>query len=777
MPSSKDAYVSYRGGRRRDFGYVDRPSPLVFVDLDADVDALRTLPRALTRHHDGLLLIRPHTVQQSPSGFLGRLVDRSRYWGVNQRIAVVEHPVGAPAKIIGLDGEELESEDWLTRARAVELEGILEFGQAIWRPRNYHYRLITGEHAPSYVKLADAIREPRDATVLAAWLLEHVDADTGVLLDSGTLTPIAQALDRELLAGGKTIGEVRVVDQLARMATDVDALVDRTSGRAGRLLAIVSVSSSGSMVKRVISALDRRGESLAGATVAVMVDKGNDNPDPGRVDIWTPPLPSETPLVERGDYDEVGCRLCRTPGRAIVVPINPFTFNAMLPTELRPVVPDLDDPRDNRQLWEAAHRASAITVERSAVMAMRSHRSDKVPMGIKFDLERLIADDTFVEHLKDRIRAAQQEEGLSAGADLVLVAEHEHREAFQEFWPKVKDLLERDDAEVAPFPPDSDFSEDLCERIRAAESILVFMLGAVSGGSIQRALVGVQDARKGTPKFRLEGFVVHARPATSREWQTMRNSFGTRDNKPALHYAWKSILPDRSPLREEGRFLTLLDNSATSELSDGARAFLEQRLSLCQRELSSGDHEAENGIDREQEEERADPLILWGALPSDDVLTPNSIYGQGLDAVTTYVAVGSAMAARLAQETSGVPELRVFEVAAMARSYYDPIILSCFIRWMRPHETFWGWTGVEAATTAMHIVNRAEGRHRKLIVPELLLAAGQGKLTAEAVHVIRAEAELMCEGADFADVHPTLEVGLALLSKADAPPPTEGLYV
>ncbi len=769
MIVSKDVYVSYRGARRRVYGAVARPNPVVFVDVnDTDVNALRTLPRTLTHQLDGLLLIRGPILDENRDEFLGKLASASPYWGVKQRIAVITHPVGSQPLLFTLRGDPLPDDDgWTKRARAVELEALLEHAQAIWRPRNYHYRLMTGEHAESYVKVADAIREPRDAEVLASWLLQHVESGTGLLLDSGTLTPVAQALDLLLAESNMRLGQVRVLDQLARMATDVDALVDRTCGKGGRLLAIVSVSSSGSMVQRIISALDRRGPSMSSTTVAVMVDKGNDNPDPARVDIWTP-LEYDSPLVERGDFDDVGCKLCRTPGKAAVVPINPMTFDAMLPAQLRPVVPDLDDPRENRPLWEAAFRTAAITVECSAVMAMRPHRSDKVPMGIKFDLERLITDEELVARVQDRIRQAQTDEGLVTNADLVLVAEHEHTAAFHRFWPKVADLLTQGNDPIVTFPADGDFSRELCTRIRSAQRILVFGLGTVTGASLQRALVGVQTARKRAPDFSLHGFVIHARPATALEWRTMRNSFGqSADGNSHLHYGWLTILPDRSPLREEGRFLTLLDNSSSSKLSDRARRFLEERMSLCQRDLSVQDEEGEQGA--------RDPIILWGVPPNEN-LTPNSIYGQGLDAVTTYVAVGSAMAAQLARETSGVPELRVFEVASLARSYFDPIILSCFFRWMRPHESFWGWTAVEASTTAMHIVNRANGDHRMLIVPEMLLASGQGKLTTEAADVFSGEAKRMLEKAEFGEVHPALEVGLALLSKADAPQPTEGLY-
>ena len=111
----------------------------------------------------------------------------------------------------------------------------------------------------------------------------------------------------------------------------------------------------------------------------------------------------------------------------------------------------------------------------------------------------------------------------------------------------------------------------------------------------------------------------------------------------------------------------------------------------------------------------------------------------------------------------------------MVRSYYDPIIMSCFLRWMRPHETFWGWTGTQARTTALHILDRAEGKHRKLLVPEMLLATAQGKLTAEAADVVVEVARDVLDRPEFEDVRPALTAGLMLVGAAPAPPTTEGV--
>jgi hypothetical protein len=784
VPVSQDAYVSFRGTRRSDFGTPTATTPLIFVDLDHDnAEALRSIPASFASQRRGLLLIRSPRIEGVEPKFFNSLLQLLERWDVDLPLSVLSQPVGEEPTITPVNGKVLDSgaaADYLARARAVELEALLEFGQAIWRPTTYHYRLVTGEHAGAYVKLGDAIREPRDADVLASWLHQHVGDRVGVLIDTGTLTPIAQSLQLAVSRAGGTLGEIGVLNLDPRTGTDFDAAVDVASGAGGRLVVVVSVSSTGSLLERLESVLARKGSSLEVPRIAVLVSKNPEARSGGPTEAWTP-LPNQRPLVEVGARDAIGCELCRQPGRTTLIPINPFSFDGMLPSQLSPVVPDTRDPVENRPIWEAARRMNAVAVESAAHTAMRRHRAKKIPMGIVMDVGKLIRDAELRSKLCERVRKLQDTEGLSRNADLVLVAEHElGAAAFPEFWEELSPLLAPQAGNPRPFHVDEDFSPELLKAVRQAKDILVLGLGTVTGASLQRALVGVQDARKGMDDFEIHALVVHARPATALEWRTIRNSFGLSGKLPHLHFGWKTVLPDRSPLREEAALLRQLDLTDASPLDDAAKTFVTERMELCDRVIPDDDSGEASSSGSESASADGgssdDPPILWGDLGEDDRLTPNSLYGKGLDAVTTYVAVASAMAAALGKEAGSVPELRVFEIAALSRSYYDPIILSCFFRWMRPHETFWGWTGSEAATTALHILERAEGKHRKLLVPEMLLASAQGKLTAEAVDVVVQVATSLLKDDSFAQERPALHVGLQLVRDAPNPLATEGLH-
>jgi len=758
VPISPDGYVSVRGSQQRDFGEPTHAQPVILVDLDVGKRRALRLPPAFLAQREATVLFRLSD-PVAPAVELPRSVKAAlEDWKTVKRAGVLTHPLGAAAEIKVIRGADVSAEEQkeiIARARAVELEALLEFGQAIWRPTTFHYRLITGEHADSYVKLGDALRHPRDAEVLASWLHEHVEPKLGLILDTGTLTPIAQALRLAAVRGGIELGPSTTLENYPRTVMDVGSALDRVSGDAGRVMALISVSSSGSLLERVLDALQRKGSSMEGR-VAVLVNKTG-RPSWSEIDVWTP-LVGQKPLVASGPIGEIGCELCRTPGRATVVPINPFTFDAMLPTQLKLVVPDVNDPAENRPLWEAGERNSALSVEQKANPALRRYRSDKVPMGIKMEAARLIGDETFRAKLRQRLADLQGEEGMPLDGDLVLAPEHERKHpGYPEFWEAIHDSIAPDVEDVTPFPIDADFDDSLIEKVRRAKSILVFQLGTVSGASIQRALVGVQSARGDDDGFKLNAFVLHARPATRLELKTIRNSFGHAGKQPQMRFGWTSILPDRSPLRDE---LILLRSITLAYIPPNVRTFLTKRIELC-----GGRYTGETP-----------PPVLWGSK-SDSFLTPNAIYGHALGTVATYVAVGSAMSAALAKPEQMTPELRVFEVASLARSYYDPLILGCMLRWMRPHEIFWGWTGTEATATALHILDRAENLGREILVPEMLLAAAQGKLTREAATAtVRVAEGMRTDSETSAETAAILEAGLHLVGDLAELSATEGLY-
>jgi hypothetical protein len=217
----------------------------------------------------------------------------------------------------------------------------------------------------------------------------------------------------------------------------------------------------------------------------------------------------------------------------------------------------------------------------------------------------------------------------------------------------------------------------------------------------------------------LQGLVLHARLPTSRQWQTLCNSFDR-----CLHAGWIFFLPESSPLREEEKSLKRLSGTA---YEGEAGRFLEQRLRLCAGEVIG-----------------EKPALFWGSAPAAE-LTQNSIFGQKLDARTTFSAVGAAMARGRIDHDRRTPEVRVFDLAGMLHSYYDPLIISSFFRWLGPYESWWGWKAEEAERIMSRLFGRVgdDDEALSVLIPELLLAAGQGKVHDAALDVLVAQAEVL----------------------------------
>ena len=75
------------------------------------------------------------------------------------------------------------------------------------------------------------------------------------------------------------------------------------------------------------------------------------------------------------------------------------------------------------------------------------------------------------------------------------------------------------------------------------------------------------------------------------------------------------------------------------------------------------------------------------------------------------------------------------------------------------------------------MLDRAESLGQHILVPEMLLAAAQGKLTSEAATVtVHVAKRLLDDDSTPVDIAAILEVGLLLVGTPDKSPATEGLH-
>lgn len=735
---SSDAYIRIGSRGVHAFGQTEHHDSLIFVDAPSGhpLTGLRQASYALFRNA-GTLLVRTDSSVDSP--LPGAPTDTERHDQLATQIealkldhmqwGLLHQPVGDKAWI---EGNVDDSERILDCARAIELEALLNWGNAIWTPETYHYRLPSGEHAAGFVRVADAVRSPRDAEVLASWLHERLTDRVGIVVDTGTLSAVVQAL----LTATRSRkdwepGLVNVLDGYPATAFDVASAVRETNTGHG-VVGLLSVNSSGRLRGHFRDALEALPDSGL-RSLDVLVNKTEiteHTSNEGGIAMHTwHPRPSSEPLVRYDAENADVCELCRQARTATLISVSPYSFDGSLPATLARVTPKVEDARRNRVLWELADGIEgAIRLDAEPLDAVSEWRPPG-PMPIVFDHAKLLIDEKFrkaaVIALSDEL---QRDRVKPSPANLVLMAAHEYKMKGRAELIKAMEPILGPKPKLAPFPPRGQWPEALCTKVREAkECIVVLTLGTVTGTTLHGSLAAVQSARGHGP-YDLYAYVLHARLAEQRAWQTLENTYGGK-----IFAAWHSYLPDRSPLQEEASTLNELSELGESRLSQQAAGFLKAR-----RALAGSDFDGTAGL-------------FWGATPETE-LTPNSIFGQGLHGPAVYVAVGSAMErARRDQRGRAVPVQRVFEMPAIVRSYYDPMILAAVLRWLQPHEAWWGVDISDEGAVVDSMLDRATLEHKLILVPELLLAAAQGKLNRPGITSAQARASSLLDDSGLTD--------------------------
>lgn len=779
MPS--DVYVRLTAQGPRTFGATVPYRSIVFVDLHEDeVDKLRETPQGIINRPAAVIVRceappRPCADGEACPEHRPRLaaaVKAKERLALDCPIGLLCQPVGGrPELEFDKDPKEGEGE-LLRRARAVELEALLEWGEAVWRPDDYHYRLPSGQHTGVFIRMADAIREPRDAHVLATWLRPRLTDGLAVICDSGTISAVVESLKASASAARIEPGRTAVLEQYPASPLDVSQAIQHVlRNPEGAMLGLLSVNSSGQVAGWLWRAMKEAAGGIRRWSLEIMVDRQpRDMPS---VTAWLP-IPGGEPLLEeRRQADAGACPMCASAKRERLIPINPRSFDGMMPGQVRQLMPVIGDPKRNASYWERCSKAGAIGLLEKPDEAVHDFRPSPEKMPIRFRHDRLLADPAYreaatrlvaelvAEHAKKAAREDEEREEeikprerrwLSGEADLVLVPEHEAAlDGYDDLWAELGPVIAGAGVRYEPFPVKGDWSEELAAKVDAAGDMVVFALGLVTGGSLNRALVRIQ-VRREDREFAVRALVMHARPEREREWESLENSFDKR-----LFPVWHTLVRNRELLAEEA---AAIEDLNLTDLSPAAQEFLGERQTFC-----SGGVPEQDGM-------------FWGARSSrkvrdpdsgeerwekGDTLSPHSLFGEDLNGIATLMAVGAAMerARQRAQEHSA-PEMRVFELDALTSSYFDPMILAAAFRWLRPQEAWWGEKPEEAETVMNRMVEwRTEEEHLRVLVPELLLATAQGKVTPGAATIVERKADALLQSNAFGEPErAALELGL-----------------
>ena len=723
----------------------------------------------------------------------------------------------APADQANFEGDTVTHnwKKWLLACREVELTALLQHGRGIWRPRHYHYRLPSGRHSATFVRLGDAVRSVRDADVLAWWLHEHAVENVGVVLDTSTIVPIILALRNSMAANDLRLGRVESLASYPATQLEFASSVGRSRSGEHPVLVLLSVNSSGSVRDRLLDALrsTNKNEAINSDTpddmrpdwaLHTFVDKMGDEVyhlDKTRVDcdqqtsVWSSHGENAEMVAER-------CKLCNDPSQSRTVQIDPKSFDGLVLPDPVLVTPDIRVADSARVFWHLCDQTGALSFDDDPHPSVSTIRPHGRRMGVVIDFDFLLRSQTvevksspeqpeselnveldpiteLTSAVEDQLRQQHRQNikhdrvsskmaiDFIRSASLIVGLDGEYDRAEGRGKKLVESIVAswNSGAEIIGFSiTDEKHNLQLESSVDDAETVCVFVLGVVTGTSLHRALTWIQEVRRkrGRDRCDVGVFALHLRPTSWRAREVIANPFGN-DRVVA---AFESVFPDGpSPLERERR---LLDSYAEVEQVSSLPYYERRRKYLR--------GEAEGTVDGGRRES-----VFWGLRPESEMarLRPGSLFGERLTATATLMAVGSGIQRRRHhdRELGEIPEWRQFEIPAIFGSYFDFMIVCSILRWLEKEECWWGREISRSDDVIESLLKQYTNRiERAVVLGELLLAAAMGKVPNKAVEVIVdrskgliGEAKAADEPKDAgADVTP-LELGLALLDPTNAP--------
>ena len=672
----------------------------------------------------------------------------------------------------------------LALARAIELHAMLKRGGAIWEPETYHYRLPSGEHTDKFIRFADAIQSPQDAYVIATWLSERLSDGVGVVVDTGGLTPVLIQLESFLARSGLTLGPTAILEFYPAGRPAVRRTVESAVGDTGSgIVGIQSVNSTGNLQRTLLDELERvAGAHGRSCTLDILVDRrvtsetcDRSEPDGNRRNISWLGLGDPS-----GDEGAGACSYCRDPDRAQFVAVDPRTYGEMVLPEPHLAMPDTSYADRGHRFWERVANRRGLAIEANPHPRSRVARGKRTALPVRL-IPELVADpDGLADVIRAQCRQFPLPEGIGRTA-LVVAAAADFETVPRPAFVGGGDVNLEDGfrAALAGLGLDEslplvahDDEQRLRERIRVlnpCEAILVFTWGSVTGLTVRRIKLAVaNELHEQSLDRAVNGLVLHARPSTPSEWSALANQF----RPGVLADLWNSCFPWESPLADESR---LLDH-ATLELSLRGRAFFDHRIEFL------GLHAMYAGAEDDWSPRFAvshgphPEHVFWGMSchgVHQQRVRGRSLYGKDLDCLSAYGAIGAVIHhTRLSARPKAAPRWVMFDLGRIVRSYFDAVITCSILRWLRPGELWWGADGDSPDSiraSVAYLLDQAtdDVSEQVLLVPELLLAAAQGKVPRFAHDVVRERVGAISAkwpgDERYNTARGAVEVGLALL--------------
>ena len=729
--------------------------------------------------------------RQQIRNWLSRLTENSGGEPVisgSSNVGVLQHRVGG-SPILEWSSETFIYDYVLAMAREIELSALLKRGNAVWKPPSYHFRLPSGEHTDTFIRIAEAIRQPQDAYVLTCWLTENLKSGAGIVVDTGGLTPLLIQIESFLARFGFEIGPSVVLNEYPAGRAAVRSTLERAlTIQANAITAVMSVSATGGLQRTMLDELDRL-VRIDGTEYSfdVLVDRsklsekiasGVSNLE-NRSNIWLS-LNDSAETTSSGS-----CEWCSSAEKAQLVAVDPRSYGATALPLPKLVMPNVDFAIAGQHFWERAGKFGARSIEVKPHPKSMAARGKRMVMPVRPIFEVLCQKDGLEEMVRERYEELAGEidflnTGLVIALDQDLATSNlpefagEGQVNLQESLRVV--LTGVGIGHSVPVVSVSDLKADSghAKTSDPRKSILLFSWGSVTGVSLRRMKVAVAEVLSNLGIERtVNALVFHGRASNPSEWSAQENQF-----RPGmLMRLWESCYPWASPLREE---LQLLDRTdlKSDQLSPPGKNFLKKRRGFLGQHGTFATKDDDWSPRFNLGGDNAHPEHVFWGMSRNNVhqkkVRGRSLYGSDLDCLSAYAAMGSVIHyTRQIEQPEAAPRWVMFDLGRIVRSYFDAVIICSILRWLQPGELWWAMDRDEpeaVSASVQFLLDQTEDRPELvLLVPELLLAAAQGKVPKAGHNIILEKGKQLLkrwrEDPDLDEVCGALEVGSNLLTE------------
>ena len=276
---------------------------------------------------------------------------------------------------------------------------------------NYHYEGPNGNHYSHFLRVGTAFQSVDIVDAITFWLLPYIRPNSVLLLDSGTMLPLGLNVTRYLADYGYEPGRYIIpVECLCRYDEPEGEVVRRlwslkqNSKSPIHILFLISITSSGRMKQRVVTALRESG--LEADTVSLFSTSGElESTDNSFCTLEEDFRRSEESL----------CKMCHN-DKSSVVRIDPITYEIELSANVEENKINRKDALQAQEFFTRYGGLGCVSVHRD------SHNMERHHM-IHIDVDVLLASDTFIERLKERVAP------LAGKIDVVLSPNHQAAKA------------------------------------------------------------------------------------------------------------------------------------------------------------------------------------------------------------------------------------------------------------------------------------------------------------------------------------------------------------